>query len=79
MARKEDDYKRPNHRDFMDSTELKKDNFTGMRHNSITDSVEIWVLGEKVRTVTNFELQTNRRAIVKALSDEFAIDFEMLL
>jgi len=42
---KSEEFKRPNHTDFMTSSELKKDKFSGVRHNSISDMQEIWILG----------------------------------
>lgn len=41
-----DDFKRPDHPDFMVSSELKKEGWSGIRHNSLADSMEIWVEGE---------------------------------
>jgi len=37
---------RPNHPDFCTTSELKKQGFTGMRHNSLTNDIEIWTLGD---------------------------------
>ena len=42
----EPDFKRPNHPDFMDSSELKKLQFSGVRANKLTQQMEIWLLGE---------------------------------
>lgn len=42
---KSEEFKRPDHNDFLTSTELKKAKFSGVRHNSITDMQEIWILG----------------------------------
>lgn len=50
-----EDFNRPNHADFMDSSELKKIEFSGLRHNSISDCMEIWVLGERRREVRKGE------------------------
>ena len=41
-----EDFKRPDHNDFKDFYELTKDKFSGVRHNSISNEIEIWVLGE---------------------------------
>ena len=43
---KTEEFKRPDHTDFMTSSELQKAEFTGSRHNSLTDTIEIWVLGD---------------------------------
>lgn len=40
-----DNIPRPEHPDFMTSKELKDIKFTGMRHNTLLDRIEIWVLG----------------------------------
>lgn len=42
-----EDFRRPDHPDFQDSSELAKAGFSGMRHNSISDYVELWVDGVK--------------------------------
>ncbi len=42
-----EDFKRPDHPDFMDSNELTKIHFSGVRHNSLSDYMEFWIEGEK--------------------------------
>jgi hypothetical protein len=42
-----EDFKRPNHPDFMDSSELAKLGFTGLRNNSLTNYAEVWIDGVK--------------------------------
>lgn len=42
-----EDFKRPSHPDFMTSAELKELRFTGIRNNSISHCMEMWVEGEK--------------------------------
>lgn len=54
-----DNFKRPNHPDFMDSSELAKIEFTGVRHNSLSHYQEMWVLGKKVFELPATEVQTN--------------------
>ena len=41
-----EDFQRPSHPDFLDSSELKKMEFSGIRENSITSEVEIWTVGD---------------------------------
>ena len=41
-----EDFRRPNHPDFLTSSELKRIEFSGIRHNSITNNIEIWTLGD---------------------------------
>ena len=43
---KTEEFKRPDHYDFMDSSELKKIEWSGVRHNSITHRMELWIVGE---------------------------------
>lgn len=43
---KTEEYKRSEHNDFATSKELKDRKFCGIRHNSITETREIWVIGE---------------------------------
>ena len=42
-----EDFKRPDHPDFMTSSELAKIHFSGIRHNSINDYMEFWIEGER--------------------------------
>jgi hypothetical protein len=47
---KTESFLRPNHFDFMDSSELKRAEWTGVRQNSISREWEFWIVGEiKVR------------------------------
>lgn len=68
-----DDFKRPSHPDFMDSTELRKMRFSGIRHNSITDDCEIWVFGYIEAVVTKAELLLNPLAINQAIETSFSL------
>lgn len=40
-----DNFRRPSHPDFMDMFELAAIRFSGVRHNSISDYMEVWVDG----------------------------------
>lgn len=42
---KSEEFKRPDHYDFMDSSELAKIKWSGMRHNSISHRMELWIEG----------------------------------
>lgn len=44
---KTENVKRPDHPDFMDSAELAKIQFSGVRHNLLAQDWEIWILGER--------------------------------
>jgi len=37
---------RPTHPDFATAKELKDLEYTGLRHNSLTNEIEIWTLGD---------------------------------
>ena len=69
-----EDFKRPNHPDFMSSSELKVLKFSGLRHNSLTDRAEIWVLGNLEREITRTQILLDPMAINKAWADVFALD-----
>jgi len=66
-----EDFKRPNHADFMDSIELKKIEFSGIRHNSIGNCMEIWILGEVTDSISNLAIQLNPNALTDAYRDRF--------
>ena len=66
-----EDFKRPNHPDFMDSTELRKMHFSGMRTNSITEDFEVWVNGYCVTAVPKQTVALDPLAINKAMQDAF--------
>jgi hypothetical protein len=48
---KTEKFKRPDHPDFMDASELKKIKFSGLRSNQIGLQTEIWVLGDIRATI----------------------------
>jgi hypothetical protein len=63
-------FKRPDHPDFHTSAELKKNQFSGTRANSITQEWEIWILGE-LRAKGPLRDQD---AFMRAYADVFALD-----
>lgn len=69
-ARKEN-FVRPNHPDFMDSSELQKIGYSGMRNNSISDEVEIWIDGRIEQRVTRAQIEINPNAVQKAYNEAF--------
>jgi len=69
-----EDFKRPNHPDFMVSSELKKFKFNGIRSNAITNSAEIWVEGEMVKSVSIEDFNRDPLAMNKALEEVFALE-----
>jgi len=68
-----EDFKRPNHPDFMDSSELKRAAFSGIRHNSLSNEAEIWVLGNIEARVSAMQVQLNPMAINEAYEKVFAL------
>lgn len=64
-------YKRSAHNDFAFDSELKQKQFTGWRSISLTGDAELWILGEKVRTVTKLQQKLDPMAIEKAHAEFF--------
>lgn len=56
---KTEDFKRPNHPDFMTSSELAKAKWSGVRQNEILREWEFWILGEIKARVTEAQAQQN--------------------
>jgi hypothetical protein len=69
-----EDFKRPNHPDFMTSGELKAASFSGMRVNSVSGDMELWVLGEIRKTVSTVAVSLDPQAINKAMEEVFALN-----
>jgi hypothetical protein len=68
-----EDFKRPNHPDFMTTSELKKAEWSGIRHNSISMNCEIWVLGVVQASVSPELVEIDHRAIDKAYAEVFGL------
>lgn len=66
--------KRSNHPDFMYSSELKKIQFTGIRHNSILDTYEIWTLGDLRASMSRLEAELNPERWEALYSSVFGLD-----
>lgn len=66
-------HKRSDHNDFATSAELKTRKFSGWRHNSIAEVMELWVLGEVRRTVTPAMMKQDPQIMEKVYADLFAI------
>lgn len=70
------DSKRPDHPDFMDANELRKRGFSGIRHNVISEQLEIWRDGEiaKVIPVDKLKQAEDMDALIAiAIEDVFGI------
>ena len=68
---KSESFKRPNHPDFMTSSELKKIEFTGIRQNNIALQWEFWILGNVERTVSFQAVKNDPLALTKAHMEVF--------
>ena len=69
--KREAEFKRPNHPDFMTTSELKKIKWSGLRNNSISGDTEIWIEGEIVKLITAFEKSSNKNAVEEAMQKQF--------
>lgn len=65
--------KRPDHSDFMTHAELKKADWTGVRHNSITDDFEFWIAGSIIKHVTTQMRESNPDAMLEAHKEVFGL------
>lgn len=72
-----DDFKRPDHPDFMDSAELRKIKWSGYRMNKLTNDAEIWLKGEVKAAISPNQLAIDPQAVNKAMADIFALDEAM--
>ena len=68
-----EDFSRPNHNDFATTAELKEREFTGFRHNSITEACEIWLLGRCEASVSPEMVEINPHAIDDAYAEVFSL------
>jgi hypothetical protein len=71
--RQSGEFKRPDHFDFKDSNELKKEEWSGIRKNSLNDYIEVWVLGEKKKDISPQMLTLNPRALQDAMQELFGL------
>lgn len=71
---KTEEFKRPDHPDFMTAKELADINFSGQRMNSISNNAEIWLEGRLRYSISADDLQRNPRAIEMAMSELFQLD-----
>lgn len=68
-----EDFNRPNHPDFLTSTELKQTQFTGIRHNSLNEACEIWLIGELMASISPEMMNLNMHAIDDAFAEVFSL------
>lgn len=69
-----EDFQRPNHADFMTSSEIAKAKFTGFRRNVLTQAAEVWLDGNLEISIGDAELVLNPKALNEALEKLFALD-----
>lgn len=68
-----EEFKRPNHPDFMTSSELKALEWSGVRQEKITGATEFWIGGEIVKLVTSEDIKINPKAIQLAHAELFGL------
>jgi len=68
-----EDFKRPDHTDFMTASELARIKFSGIRHNSITDFMELWVDGERKGDISSHNYVMYPERWAKIVSEAFAL------
>lgn len=76
-----EDFKRPDHNDFRTSTELKKEQFSGVRHNSLNDYMEFWIDGEVKFDMSVAEFRMHPEKWEKEMADCLGltkVEFESL-
>lgn len=66
-------YQRSAHNDFATSAELKERKFTGWRHNSVAEVMELWVLGEVRRNITPAMFALDPKIMEKTYAELFAL------
>ena len=70
------DSKRPDHPDFMDANELKRLGFSGLRHNQLSNQMEIWVCGSIAKVIPQklMDQAVDKNAVIAmALEEVFGI------
>jgi len=68
-----EEFRRPDHNDFMTTSELAKCRFSGVRDNVLASQYEIWVAGKAEVTVTYLAVAADPLALTKAYSELFGI------
>lgn len=68
-----EDFKRPDHPDFMDSIELSRIGFSGIRSNSLTHYMEIWIDGVRRFEMSIADYQNNPEKFQKEYADLFGL------
>ena len=69
-------FKRPNHPDFMTSSELKKAEWSGVRQNELSREWEFWIVGEIVKRVHEDAVIADPQALTKAHMEIFGMKMQ---
>lgn len=70
---KTEGFNRPNHPDFLTTSELKSSGFTGLRKHEMARDWEFWIIGEIKKRVTFTELINNPKALEDAHIELFGM------
>lgn len=68
-----EEFKRPNHPDFMTSSELKKAEWSGVRQNELSREWEFWIVGEIKERVHEDTVIADPTALTKAHMEIFGM------
>ncbi len=68
-----EDFRRPDHPDFLDMIELQKLRWSGIRLNSISHYFEIWIDGVRKAEMPEDEVSSNPQKWEQLLADVFAL------
>lgn len=68
-----EEFKRPDHNDFATAIELQERKFSGIRHNSLAGTVEIWTNGDLRKSISSLDVIQNEYAIERAMEEVFAL------
>lgn len=68
-----EEVKRPDHPDFLTTSELKAKEWSGVRLNSLIDTFEFWVAGSVVKTLAASIVKKDYMALERAHVELFGI------
>lgn len=70
---KTEEFKRPDHPDFMTSSELAAKKFSGVRYNELGQQNEFWIVGEMVKAITFAEIKADPAIMGKTHVELFGL------
>lgn len=68
-----EEIRRPDHADYMTTAELKDMEFSGLRYNTLIETVEIWLLGNLERSISAPGCQPDPKKLNDAYIEVFGI------